>query len=299
MKKILTIILTIFVAFFNGCSNKNEKNSKPLVAVSTFAIYDVTKHIAKEDVDVFLLLPPGKEVHSFEPTPKDIIKIKKASLFIYNGAGLEPWCEKFSSKNSLDLSKYVTLKDFDKSHHHHIHNEHTKDPHYWLDFSNMKKIADTITNKLSKISPQKKEIFKKRATNYKKMLDELDTKFSKELSICKNKEIFVNHNAYSYLASRYGFEVHSLVGLSSQAQPNPKTIQKIIKEIKEKGIKVIFFENFENSSVLKMIAKDTGVSLETLQPLANLTADEAKKHLTYKDIMLQNLKKLKKALSCH
>jgi zinc transport system substrate-binding protein len=295
------ILLAFMLVVFLGCSKKDtQKDTKPSVVVSTFAIYDVSKHIAKEDLSVFLLLPVGREIHSFEPTPKDIIKLKKASLFVYNGANLEPWASKFAITNSLDLSKYVKLIDFKEKHHHHHHKHslHAKDPHYWLDFSNMQKIADVLAKKFIEIAPQKKEEFQKRAKAYKLSLEELDKLYRSSLKNCKKDEIFVNHNAYSYLGNRYGFDVHSLIGLSSDAKPSPKEIEKIIDEIKKEDIKVIFFENFENSSVIKQIAKDRGVKIDTLQPLANITKDEASKHLTYKDIMLSNLKKLKMALEC-
>jgi zinc transport system substrate-binding protein len=301
MGKFLYLFFLISAFIFTGCFENKQTNQsqKPNVVVSTFAIYDVAKYLAKDEIDVFLLLPPGREVHSFEPTPKDIIKLKKASLFVYNGAGLEPWVEKFATKESLDLSKYVTLIDF-KNHNHHNHHHHhfSKDPHYWLDFANMKKVADILAKRFSKIVPKKKELFQKRAKEYEKVMDNLDKAYKNELLNCKKSEIFVNHNAYSYLGKKYNFGVHSLVGLSSEAKPSPKTIEEIINEIKKEDIKVIFFENFENSSVIKQIAKDTNVKVDTLQPLANITKDEAQKKLTYKDIMLKNLKKIKSALEC-
>ena len=148
------------LVFFISCSNDKIDSKKPSVVVSTFAIYDVARYIADKNIDIYLLLPPGREVHSFEPTPKDIVRLKRASLFVYNGAGLEPWVEKFSSKKSLDLSKFVNLIEFNKHthHHHHSHNHHSLDPHYWLDFKNMQIVADVFLKTFQK-SFQIKKIF--------------------------------------------------------------------------------------------------------------------------------------------
>jgi len=298
MKKIFYFIL-LLVILFTGCSQDSSKKAqKPHVVVTTFAIYDVAKYIADKEIEVSMLIPFGKEVHSFEPTPKEIIKLKKAAYFFYNGAGLEPWAEKFANgSKGIDLSRYVTLK---KSQHHHAHHQHgAVDPHYWLDFNNMQKIADTIAKYYIKLLPQKKELFLKKAKEYKAMLEDLDRQYRHVLnSTCKKKEIFVNHNAYSYLASLYGFEVDSLVGLSPEAQPSPKTIEETIKQIKKEGVKTVFCESFENKNILESVARDTGVKMQILKPLANITADDAKKGVTYKSLMLENLQKIANALEC-
>lgn len=270
-----------------------------MVVATTYAIYDAAGFIGGEDINVSMLIPPGREIHTFEPSPKDIIKLENASLVLYNGEGLEPWMGQFDiGAKSVDLSRYVTLKKA-QSHHHHAHALRSDyDPHYWLDFDNMKKVADIIAKKFGEINPAKKELFFQRAKKYKDMLTQLDNAYRQRLGNCKKREIFVNHNAYGYLASRYGFEVHSLVGLSPDAQPDPKTVQKSLDEIKKEHIKIIFYEPFENSAVLNSIAKDAGVRTMPLQPLGNVTAKEAAKHLGYKDIMLKNLQKLAEGLEC-
>ena len=288
--------------FFAGCSKEDTFYDKPSVVTTTYAIYDVASYIGGRDIDVSMLIPPGREIHTFEPTPQDIIKIKNANLVLYNGAGLEPWSEKFNfGSKGVDLSRFVQLKKFEEHHHHHhshtLHSDY--DPHYWLDFDNMKRVAEVIAKRFSELEPSKKQLFMQRAKEYEKMLTHLDESYRASLKNCKKEEIFVNHNAYGYLASRYGFEVHSLVGLSPDAQPDPKTVQNLLDEIKKEEVKYIFYEPFENSAVLNSIAKDAGVKTLPLQPLGNITAKEAAKHMGYKEIMLENLHKLSKGLECN
>ncbi|MDQ7042804.1 MAG: zinc ABC transporter substrate-binding protein, partial [Sulfurimonas sp.] len=111
--------------------------------------------------------------------------------------------------------------------------------------------------------------------------------------------VILNHNALGYLAHRYDFEVHSLSGLSPEAESSAKDIQRVLKEISQDGIQTVFYESFVNAKVIQGIAKDSGVKIEVLQPLGNITADEAKRGATYKSLMLENLKKLSKAMICH
>ena len=297
MKKILSILFATL--FFLGCSSKNHEERTPIVVTSTYALYDVASFIAGEYIDVRLLLQPGMEVHSFEPTPKDVALLHKSKLFLYNGAGLEPWVERFAKGiNSIDMSGFVTLQKALHHHHHHSSSHNGFDPHYWLDITNQQKISKIIAQKLAQLDPKHKDVFMQNAQRYMEKLEALDQEYHQGLQSCKKDTIFVNHNAYSYLARRYGFKVDSLVGLSPDAKPSPKAIEEILKEIKDEKIKVIFGESFENNNVVKMIAKDSGVSFEILHPLANLTKEEAKQHQNYFSIMRQNLQKLHQAMEC-
>jgi zinc transport system substrate-binding protein len=131
------------------------------------------------------------------------------------------------------------------------------------------------------------------------MLDMLEKEYAQKLSSCQADTVVISHNALGYLADRYHFHVESLSGLSPEAQASAKDITRIMKDIQQKGVHTIFFEHFVNDSVIKSIAKDTNVTLSVFQPMGNITADEAKAHLSYKDIMQRNLHKLTKALQCN
>jgi len=309
--KIIGLLLILFLVVLLVMINNEEKSqgkSKPIVAVTTFALYDIAKHIAGDSVEVVNILPFGVDPHSFEPTPKLMSSIEKSALVFYSGAGLEPWVEGFAFKQrAVDISKYVTLRrlaDSDKEEsvdeEEHAHHHHGGvDPHYWLDFDNMKKATDVIAKELIALQPQSKELYMQNKQKYIKMLNTLDAEYKKTLSNCKQKNVVVSHNALGYLADRYGFYVESLTGLSPEAEPSAKAIKRIFHNISKKGIQTIFYENFVNDKVIKTIAKDANISVDVFQPLGNITADEVKAGMQYEDIMRQNLKKLSKALMCN
>ncbi|MBN2815404.1 MAG: zinc ABC transporter substrate-binding protein [Campylobacterales bacterium] len=306
----LLILVVFFVQVYVTYKDDSEKLSptKPLVAVSSFALYDVTKYIGAESIELINILPFGVDPHSFEPTPKLMAKIEKSNLVLYSGAGLEPWTHGFAFKNrAIEVSKHVVLRELgqdeehqvDAEHHSHLEHEHTGvDPHFWLDFSNMQIVALLIQKELTLLNPDAAKNYEQRAKNYIENLQKLDGAYKERLSSCQLNVVVVNHNAIGYLAQNYGFHVEALTGLSPEAQPSPQDLTRIFDEIKKDHISTIFFENFVNYKAITTVATDANVSLEVLQPLGNITADEAKEGLSYEQIMYTNLEKISKALMC-
>jgi zinc transport system substrate-binding protein len=278
-------------------------SQKPTVAVSSFALYDIVTHLAKNSVNVVNILPFGVDAHSFEPTPKLMASLEKSNLIFYSGAGLEPWIGGFVFKGkAINMSNFVTLRKLSHPHdHHHSGTTHKNnlDPHYWLDIQNMEKATKIVCKELIALNVKEKDFYEKNRDKYIKMLENLDTLYKNGLQSCKKDVIITNHNAFSYLAARYGFHVEAVSGLAPEAQPNAKKIAKLMEDIKKDGLKTIFFESFVSDRVIKTIAKDTSVSVDTLQPLGNITKDEAEQGMGYEKIMKQNLVKLQKALECH
>ena len=286
---------------------QEKEQIKPTVALSTFSLYDIAKNISNDTIDLVMILPFGVDAHSFEPTPKLMAKIMQSDIVVYSGAGLEPWTHSFEFKNKvIDMSKHVKLLNSehgscnheDHDHHHHEGHEEEVDPHYWLDIQNMISATQIITDEISKLSTQNEELYRRNAKNYISELEMIDAEYRKRLTSCKKETIIVNHNAFSYLSQNYGFKVEALSGLSPDAQPDAQNMLKLIEHVKEHDLSVVFFESFVSDKAMKSIAAEAKVNVDVLQPLGNITADEAQKKLSYKDIMLENLEKITKALEC-
>lgn len=304
---VLIVIVFIVQMIVMKQDAKEEKSiiTKPSVALSTFSLYDIAKHIVDDSIDLVMIMPFGVDAHSFEPTPKLMVKISQSSLVVYSGAGLEPWIDGFEFKNSvIDMSEHVKLREIDsherEGHDHHdeqcVHNR--VDPHYWLDIQNMVIATRIMRDKLIEIEPENKALYTKNSELYIEQLRALDTEYKKKLSSCLNKTIVVNHNAFSYVSHRYGFEVEALSGLSPEAEPSAQNMARLIEHIKEHNVQTLFFESFVSDRAIKSIASDTGVEVDVLQPLGNITSDEANENYTYIDIMKTNLDKISKALMC-
>lgn len=295
------IIATFLLQMYVSKEDAKVKNEKPTVSLSTFALYDIAKNISQDSMNLVMILPLGVDAHSFEPTPKLMVKIMRSQLVIYSGAGLEPWTSSFEFKSKvIDMSKSVKLLKPKDEHEGHAHNhgQDAVDPHYWLDIQNMISATKLISKEFIKISPENKQVYKSNSEKYVAKLKSIDAKYKKALSNCKKETIIVNHNAFSYLSNNYGFHVEALSGLSPDAQPSAKDMLRVIEHVKEHDVKTIFFESFVNDKAMKSIAQEAKVSVEVLQPLGNITRDEAEKNLSYEDIMLDNLQKISKALVC-
>ncbi|SFV54392.1 Zinc ABC transporter, periplasmic-binding protein ZnuA [hydrothermal vent metagenome] len=294
LKIIFVVLLVAIVAIFLFISMKKEpvrESSKPIVGVTTFALYDITKHIAGNSITILNILPFGVDPHSFEPTPKLMVKIAKSRLIFYSGAGLEPWMANFQFHGkAINMSRYVDLRE--------LKHGNSIDPHYWLDFSNMQKATAIITKELVALVPKNRKLYLENEQKYIKMLQGLDALYKKTLTSCKKDTVVISHNALGYLANRYNFKVESLTGLAPEAEPSAQDVNRIFRDIKSEGLDTIFFENFVNDKLIKSIAHDAKIKFELFEPLGTITADEAKAGLTYEDIMKRNLQKLAKALQC-
>ena len=299
---LIMILLLFVIALFLMQTEHAHQNSKIQVRVSTFALYDIVKAVGGKAVDVEMVIPFGVEVHSFEPTPKTIIDIKKSKLFLYSGASLEPWVKKLSSsKNMRDMSVYVTLRDAkndDVNQEEHTHHHEAVDPHYWLDVDNMKRLTKKIVSMLSKEDGADAQLFKVNGEKYLEMLSKLDVSYRKGLNDCKQHKVVLHHNILGYVASRYGFSVETLSGLSPDAMADAKTMAKLSKTIKEEQLKVLFYEAFVSDKLMQSLAKEHHIKVEFLEPLANITALQAKEGMRYVDGMERNLEKLSEAMEC-
>ena len=307
MKKVvlLTVILLSFTgALFLSQTEKTITSHIPVVTVSTFALYDIAKQVGGNNVDVRMVIPFGVEVHSFEPTPKTIISIQKSALFFYSGAELEPWIIKLAQgKNMRDMSRYVDLREMkeaceehEEEHHHHTHEAF--DPHYWLDIGNMKLLTQKIALAFVKMDEDNEALYIKRATAYIDELTKLDKAYQQRLQSCQVREVILHHNVLGYVAARYDFSVQSLTGLSPDALADAQTMARLSTTIKERGIEVLFFEAFVSDRLMKNLAKENGIEIDYLEPLANITASQAETGMSYVEGMYINLDKLTHAMRC-
>lgn len=308
--KFILFLIIIFLFFIQiGCKKEESSiQSKKIKVIATlFPVYDFAKNIGGQYVDVHLLLPPGVDAHSFEPSPEDIIKISKADVFIYTGIYMEPWAEKIlkgidnKSLIVVDCSYGVKVKKgIDSDGNDHDGHEHKIDPHIWLDLENAKKMVENISEALIKTDPSHKEYYKENAEIYKSKLTKLDERFKEELSSCKTKYfIHGGHYTFGYLAKRYGLHyISAYEAFSPDAEPTAKRLSMVIKIIKKYNAKYIFYEEIISPKLAEVISRETGAKLLKIHGVHNLTKDEWEKGATFIGFMEQNLLNLRIGLQC-
>lgn len=312
MKKatIFLIATALFVSLMTGCSPDPEQNvpaaeraksDKIQIAATLFPQYDFARQIAGDKAEVTLLLPPGVESHSYEPTPSDIIKITQSDLFIYTGKYMEPWSGKIidgmkdsgSDSLVLDVSQGIDLIRSEED-----DAAHPYDPHIWTDPLIAKEMVAGIRDALCRIDPVNAEYYEENAEKYNSELDALDSEFRAVVSSGKRNEIiFGSRFALYYFAKQYGLSYKAAFdSCSSETEPSARTVAGLVKEITDKRIPVIYYAELEDPKVARSMSAETGAKLLLFHSCHNVTKEELESGATYLSLMKQNAENLKEGL---
>jgi zinc transport system substrate-binding protein len=276
-------------------------NTKPTIVTTIYPLYEFTKQVVGDKADVVLLVPNGAEPHDWEPSPADLIKVKNASLVIYNGAGLEPWVDKIGSstlsgKQTLSAASVVTLRQAQYDEEGESAEAGVMDPHVWLDPVNAQAIVQAIAAVAAQIDPSNSDYYSANSTSYMSQLAGLDYEYRMALTSTARRDIITSHAAFGYLAARYGLNQIAIMGLSPDAEPTPERMAQVIRHVRSAGIKYIFFETLVSPKLSEIIASETGAQTLVLNPLEGLSDDEIANGENYVTVMRMNLTNLKYAL---
>ncbi len=308
IKKFISVFLCAFLLVIGfGCTPlqqpKTNSDEKISIVTTLFATYDFTKNITGELCDVTLLLAPGVESHTYEPSPADIIKIKNADLFIYTGKYMESWASGIindidTEKTTVaDVSENIILDESNHSHAHDTHSYHL-DPHIWTSPLNAQVMVQNILDALTVCDPANAQIYKENASAYITELETLDSDFENMINASKTKKImFGGRFAMNYFAKRYGIEyISAYDSCTSHSEPSAKLVANIIDEMKVKNIGAVYYEELSNHSVADQIALEADAEALLLHSCHNVSRTEYERGETYISLMRQNLENLKKGL---
>lgn len=273
-------------------------SGKPQVLTSFYPLYYLTAQIAGDRAEVKNLVPAGTEPHDWEPSARNVADIKKASVFVYNGAGFETWVPKTldAAKNErrvvIEATAGLSLASPPPG---AAAGEFTSDPHIWLDPTLAKTIATNIAAGLTKADPDGKATYDRNLADLLMRLDRLDGAFKAGLAACDRKEIITSHAAFGYLARRYGLEQIAVEGLAPDSEPTPARIAAVTKIARERGATTIYFETLVSPRVSETIAREVGATTLTLDPLEGVQDEKVQ---TYFTVMEENLRHLQTGLGC-
>jgi len=281
---------------FQEFTETSVENQKIVALASFYPLYEFTKEVGKDKVDVSLLVPPGIEPHDWEPSIQDLQRIQQADIIIINGIGFENWFKDIEKLNSeltiIDSSNGINIiKEIDIDEHEDSNYDSSLgDPHIWLNPSLAKIQVKNIAESLIELDPDNSLYYHDNSENYIKKLDVLDSKIRNELSNC-SKDFVAFHNAFIYFAKEYGLNQYTIVSNEPHGEPTSKTLEKIINLAKEMKIQVIFTEEGVDKRTSEVIAKELGGKALTLSPL-----EISETNTSYIEKMEANLVNLKEAL---
>jgi zinc transport system substrate-binding protein len=289
---ILLIVLLVSLTGCIGQQKANETSEKINVVTTFYPLYEFSKRIGGEKADVSILVPAGAEPHDWEPGPQDIIKIESAHIFVYNGAGLEPYVDKIITKTEsqtlivVDSSEGIEL----------IKEGGAPDPHIWLDPVLAKHQVETIEKAFIKADPKNSDYYSANTAALEQDLGALEANISKELTPAKKKMFITSHAAFGYFAKRYGLTQIAIAGLSPDIEPSPAKIAEIVGLARENKVKYIFFEALISPKLSETIANEAGAQTLVLNPIEGLSEAQIKQGENYFTLMRDNVKNLKLAL---
>ncbi|HVH46710.1 MAG TPA: metal ABC transporter substrate-binding protein [Labilithrix sp.] len=293
----LLFLLAAVPGCSNGCGKPSSSSARPHVTVSIFPIYDLVRRVAGPDADVSLLLQPGHNEHSFDPTPKDIERVAQSKLGVMVGLGLDPWMEKLMKDAAPkarilkvgDQVRTLTIKEdpigADEHEHEHEH-EHEKggakkdddhdhehegkgaqDPHVWLDPQRAQLIVRAVAEELAKVDGAHAVAYRERASDVDKSLVALDKEAEERLKALKQRGFVTFHGSFGYFAERYKLSILAVIEPFPGSHPTGEYVSKVLTVIKEKKVPALFSEPQLDARPAKVLAEEAKIPLGVLDPV--------------------------------
>ena len=298
IKKVL-IILIIFLCV--GCS-KGDSNTDELSVVTTiYPYYDFARNIMGDDEKITLLLSPGSELHSYEPTPKDIVKINNADIFIYTGGESDEWVEGVLDSIDKKELKIIKLIDYVDVYNEELNDKvyNDVDEHIWTSPINAIKLIEVINKEIGLVDISNKEIYDNNSSKYINSLKDIDKEIREIVNNSKRKTlVFGDRFPLIYFTKEYGLNYYAAFkGCDSHSEPSSKTISYLIEKIKKEDIPVVLHLELSNQNISNTLSESTNTMVMEFSSIHNISKEDFDKGLTYIDIMKRNIAVLKEALN--
>ena len=304
---VLISVVMMILVFGQGESFRYEKNGVSVVATS-FAPYDFSRQIADKSADVTMLLAPGEESHTYEPSPGDIMKIKDCDVFIYGGGESEKWVDSIleSVESDIEIIRMMDVAELcETEHSHDEHEEHNHDEeaeydeHVWTSPVNAIEIVKAISDALIKVDGENSDVYKTNTEKYINKLFVLDESIETVVnSADKNIIVIGDRFPLVYFTERYDLHYESAFpGCSAQTEANPATIARLINTVETEEISTVFKVDLSSGNVAETISESTDAQVGTLYSCHVISADDYIAGETYISLMQRNLEALKIALN--
>ena len=304
MKRFFSVLFCLLLISLCLPSCTFQKSEVFSVVATNFPAYDFAKNIIGDKGTVRLLLPPGGESHTYEPTAKDIILISECDLFIYNGGESDSWVETLLSSldtkpKTVKMIDYVDVCHEEHTEEHHSEHHHQFDEHIWTSLKNSVKIINGISDKLSSLDKNNLPYYTENAESYASKIEKLDADFEELFNRSKRKTIVVaDRFPFTHFINDYNLHYYSAYhSCSEDAEPTPKIIAELIDVVKSEKIPVIFHLEFSNKTVASAVSEDTKTPLKELHSCHNVTKKQLAEGITYLDLMKHNFEILKEAVN--
>ena len=327
MKKITALLLALFmlVGALAGCGKQNDTNQTDKLSIVTtiFPEYDWVREILGDKADnaeITMLLDNGVDLHSYQPTADDIVKISDCDLFIYVGGESDEWVEDALRNAANGNMKVINLLEVlgdsvkteeivegmqEEEHEHEDAEEHEHeeeaDEHVWLSLKNAKMLVRVISKALQELDPNNKDIYAANADAYVKKLSALDAEYQAAVDAACNKTIlFGDRFPFRYLVDDYGLRYYAaFAGCSAETEASFETVSFLAKKVDELGLPCVLTIEGAQHKIAETIVRNTTAKNQrvlTMDSMQSTTSKDVKNGTTYLSVMEKNLSVLKEVL---
>jgi zinc transport system substrate-binding protein len=261
------------------------------VVASFYPLYEMARRVGGDRAEVANLTAVGVEPHDLELSPAQVDRIQDADLVLYLGRGFQPALEKAVKRakgKAVDLLASAPL----------FKEGNEPDPHVWLDPVLMARLVEEVEAAFAGVDDASRAAFAANGAAYRSELAALDSDFHAGLSGCARRVIVTSHEAFGYLARRYGLEQQAIAGVSPESEPAPQHLAELADLVRRSGTTTVFSEELVSPKVAETLAREAGVATAALNPVEGLSEDEQASGTTYLSVMRDNLATLKMALGC-
>lgn len=307
MKLIIRPLFLLLCCAALLCAPAVHASQEPLSIVCTiFPAYDFARQLAGDTAQVTLLLPPGGDCHSYEPSPRDIIRIQEADLFLYGGGESDHWVEEILSSMGDDaprafrLTDCVTLLAEETTESMEAHHEEAEmDEHVWTSPKNAMRIVEDLSAALCEIAPENVDAYGAALTGYLGELEALDAAFEETVAQGKRDLIvFGDRFPFRYFAHDYHLRYDAAFpGCSEDSEPSVRTVISLVETVRAEQVPVIFYIEFSSRKTADILAEETGAKELLFHSCHNVSSEELEAGATYLSLMWNNVSALKEALS--
>lgn len=311
--KILFLLAFLFAIVLAGCSeSKTEvqphEDGKLNVVATIFPQYDFARAVAREHANVTMLISPGGSVHSFDPSPADVMRIQNADVFIYIGGESDVWVDRILDSMDAPQMRKVRLMDYVQvvneareleEHGDEEPQDSEYDEHIWTSPQNAIAMVRAIEEALCQADSENAQAYRENAQSYIGELEALDEEFQKIADHAKRNTIVVaDRFPFRYFVDAYGFDhVAAFSGCNDQSEVSARTIVRMVETVQTEHIPFVYYVELSNQAVAKTISEQTGSQMLLLHSCQNVSKQEFDAGVTYLSLMSQNAENLKEGLN--
>lgn len=311
MKRIFPLLCALLLLTACGPALPPEDSGRLQIVAAVFPAYDFARSAAGELADVTLLLPPGAESHSYEPTPADILRVQRCDLFIYLGGESDAWVDTILSAiqpqgevlrmiDCVDLLEEETVEGMQGGHDHEEDHDHLgevvgMDEHVWTAPRNAAAVTRTIGERLAALDPAHAGDYAAGAASYALELEALDREFSAFFDHLPNRTIvFGDRFPLLYFAEAYDLDYYAAFpGCGAQTEPSAATVAFLTEKVREERLPAVWYIEFSNHLVADSIAEAAGVETAQFHTCHNVSRADLEAGATYLSLMRANLETLR------